>query len=83
MRFVPFTKAKQHLLALLDPAQREPIVIRRQERNIAVIVSPAEYDRLPAVNVEEFERFCNQIGRQADARGLTKDKLNSITAQYR
>jgi len=78
MRFVTATEAKQRLAALLDAAQREPVVIRRQKRDVAVILSPAEYDRLRALNVEEFERFCDRIGRQASERGLTEQKLNDI-----
>ena len=78
MRFVTATEAKQRLAALLDAAQREPVVIRRQKRDVAVILSPAEYDRLPALNVEEFERFCDRIGHQASERGLTEEKLNDI-----
>lgn len=83
MRFLSFTEAKQRLTALLDTAQREPVIIWRQNRDAAVILSPTEYDRLRAVNVEQFERFCDEIGCQAIARGLTEDKLNTITVQYR
>ena len=36
MKRVPATEAKNRLGAILDEAQREPIVIRRQERDIAV-----------------------------------------------
>lgn len=78
MRFVTATEAKQRLAALLDAAQREPVVIRRQKRDVAVILSPAEYDRLRALNVEEFERFCDLIGRQASERGMTKERLDAI-----
>jgi len=78
MRFVTATEAKQRLAALLDAAQREPVVIRRQKRDVAVILSPAEYDRLRALNVEELERFCDRIGRQATERGLTEEKLHDI-----
>ena len=46
MRYVSATDAKQRLAALLDAAQREPIMIRRQNRDVAVILSPEEYDRL-------------------------------------
>ena len=78
MRFVSATEAKQRLAALLDAAQREPVVIRRQKRDVAVILSPAEYDRLRALNVEELERFCDRIGEQAAARGLTEEKLTTL-----
>jgi prevent-host-death family protein len=78
MRYVSATEAKQRLAALLDAAQREPVMIRRQKRDVAVILSPQEYDRLRALNVDEFERFCDRIAQQAAARGLTEDKLAAI-----
>lgn len=78
MRFLTATEAKQRFAALLDAARREPVVIRRQKRDVAVILSPVEYDRLRALNVEEFERFCNRIGRNASERGLTEEKLNAV-----
>jgi len=80
MRQVSATDAKQKLAALLDAAQREPIVIRRQKRDVAVLVSPQEYDRLRGLNAAEFERFCDRVGAQAVARGLTEEKLAAILA---
>src|ERR1700729_4362424 len=80
MRQVSATDAKQKLAALLDAAQREPIVIRRQKRDVAVLVSPQEYDRLRGLNAAEFERFCDRVGTQAVARGLTEEKLAAILA---
>jgi prevent-host-death family protein len=62
MRTVSATEAKQNLGALLDSAQSEPVVIRRQKRDIAVIISAREYDRLRAINLAEFNRFCDRIG---------------------
>ena len=39
MKTVAATEAKNRLGAILDDAQREPIVIRRQDRDIAVVLS--------------------------------------------
>lgn len=78
MRYVSATDAKQRLAALLDAAQREPVMIRRQKRDVAVILSPQEYERLRALNVDEFERFCDRVAQQAAARGLTGDKLAAM-----
>lgn len=80
MRYISATEAKQRLAALLDAAQREPITIRRQKREVAVILSPQEYNRLRAQNIEEFERFCDRVGERAAARGLTEDKLADLLA---
>ena len=80
MRTVSATEAKQKFAAVLDAAQREPITIRRQNREVAVLLSAEEYERLRALNVEEFERFCYIIAERAAARGLTEDKLAEILA---
>ncbi|MEA2767899.1 MAG: hypothetical protein QOD93_861 [Acetobacteraceae bacterium] len=81
MRTISATEAKQNLGALLDSAQSEPITIRRQNRDIAVVLSAREYDRLRAINVDEFERFCDRIGQRAVANGLTEEKLAEILAE--
>lgn len=78
MRYVSAADAKQRLAALLDAVQREPVTIRRQNRDVAVVLSPREYERLRALNIEEFERFCDRIGERARARGLTEDRLAEL-----
>ena len=80
MRHISATDAKQRLAALLDAAQREPIVIRRQNRDIAVVLSSAEYDRLRGLNVAEFQAFCDRVGRKAAEQGLTEKKLAQLLA---
>ena len=66
MRTLSATEAKQGLAGLLDMAAREPVIIRRQKRNVAVVLSMQEYERLTRLNVSEFQRFCDAIGDKAD-----------------
>lgn len=65
MRSVSSTQAKQNLAALLDAVQREPVMIRRQKRIAAVVLSPAEYDRLRGLNATEFQAFCDRLSNVA------------------
>jgi prevent-host-death family protein len=58
MKSISATDAKQKLAALLDAAQREPVIIRRQSRDVAVVMSVREYDRIRGANDGEFERPC-------------------------
>ena len=78
MKTVSATEAKQRFAAVLDDAQREPVVIRRQKRDVAVIMSAEEYDRIRGARIDEFERFCDRVSAQAKARGLTEKILADI-----
>ena len=80
MRYVSATDAKQGFADVLDAAQREPVTIRRQKRNVAVILSVAEYDKLTGLNIDEFQRFCDLVGERAAERGLIEEKLADLLA---
>lgn len=78
MKTVAATEAKNRLGAILDEAQREPIVIRRQDRDIAVVMSMAEYERLRAGNIQAFLDLRNDIATRAAANGLTEERLAQL-----
>ena len=78
MKSVTATEAKQRLAALLDAAQREPVVVRRQNRDVAVILSVEEYERIRGANTAELQRMMDRIGTQAAKRGLTEKVLADI-----
>ena len=80
MKTVAATDAKNRLGAILDDAQREPIVIRRQDRDIAVVLSMADYERLRAGNIQAFLDLRNQVAAEAAANGLTEERLNDLLA---
>jgi prevent-host-death family protein len=78
MKSVPATEAKNRLGAILDEAQREPIVIRRQDRDIAVVLSMADYERLRTGNIQAFLDLRNEVAAQAAVSGLTEKRLAKL-----
>lgn len=78
MRYVSASEAKQRLAAVIDTVQREPVTIRRQNREVAVVLSPTDYKRLTRTNVEEFQRFCDRVSRTAKARGMSEEALGDL-----
>jgi prevent-host-death family protein len=80
MKTVAATEAKNRLGAILDDAQREPVVIRRQDRDIAVVLSMADYERLRSGNIQAFLDLRDQVAAEAAANGLTEERLSELLA---
>jgi prevent-host-death family protein len=53
MQTVSATHAKQNFAAILDAAQRGPVMIQRHERNIAVLISAEEYKRIRQMSAQK------------------------------
>lgn len=80
MKTVTATEAKNRLGAIIDEAQREPVIIQRQDRDVAVVISMAEFERIRSSNVAAFLEASKAVAAQAKARGLTPRKLASLLA---
>jgi prevent-host-death family protein len=78
MTTVSATEAKQQFAALLDKAQREPVRIRRHNRDVAVIVSADEYDQLGRMRANELVRFTEETRRYARSQGMTEEVLQEL-----
>jgi hypothetical protein len=42
------------------------------------VLSPDDYRRLVRLNIDEFQRFCDQVGKNAESAGLTQEKLDQL-----
>jgi prevent-host-death family protein len=81
MATISATRAKQRFAELLETAQREPVHIQRHERDVAVVLSAEEYERMNRERWTEFDRLSAIAAEQAKANGLTEEILAEILAE--
>ena len=53
---------------------------RKKNRDVAVIMSIENYQRITRINLQEFQQFRANIGNRALEKGLTEDKLQELLA---
>jgi antitoxin Phd len=78
VRVISATEAKQSLGLMIDTAQREPVIIQRQHRDVAVLLSMHDYEQLQGAQVEAFNALCDKIAHRAQEKGLTEEKLKIL-----
>ena len=81
MTEISATQAKQQFAALLDAAQRGPVRIKRHDREVAVLISAEEYEKMVRDRWREFDRLSALASAEAQANGLTEEILQEILAE--
>jgi prevent-host-death family protein len=80
MPTVSATHAKQNFASILDQSQREPVRIRRHDRDIAVLISADEYEKIRRLRAQELIRLSEEMGRFAESKGMTDELLEQLLA---
>ncbi len=83
MAIVSATHAKQNFAAVIDQAQREPVRIRRHDRDVAVLISSEEYERIRQLRVKELMRLGEENSRYAESQGMSDELLEKLLADER
>ncbi len=78
MRTISATDAKQQFSQVLADAANEPVVIRKHDRDVAVVLSMRAWRRLTRLNILEFQVFCDRVAADASARGLDDAGLAAL-----
>lgn len=55
MLTISATDAKRAFATVLKSTAREPVLIQKQRRDVAVLLSIADYERLTRANVQAFQ----------------------------
>ncbi|MFM2063891.1 MAG: hypothetical protein RLZZ507_3562 [Cyanobacteriota bacterium] len=78
MIYLSASEVKRNFAEFLDQAQKEPVTIQGQDEDLVVVLSVSEYQRIKGLLKREFQEFCDQVGKEAEAKGMTEEKLNDI-----
>ncbi len=73
------TEAKNRFAEMVDLAREEPVTITRNERAVAIVLSPAEYSRLTQVEDKYWGDLADKVTKK-DFVGVDESSefLNSI-----
>jgi prevent-host-death family protein len=80
MEVVSATYAKQNFAAVLDRAQRNSVIIRRHDRDIAVLISTQDFETLRQLRIKELIALTEESGRYAESQGMTDELLEQLLA---
>jgi prevent-host-death family protein len=78
MKSIDEAEAQARLDEVLDEVQRQPIMIRQQGVDTAVVLSIAEYERLRSDTVRAFLELRNDVAREASEAGLTEEGITRL-----
>jgi prevent-host-death family protein len=67
--------------ALVEAAKSGPVTIEREDRELAVLLSIDDYERMRNSHLEPLRRVGSQISNEAKANGLTEETLERLLAE--
>ena len=73
-------EAKTRFGEFIDLAQREPVRVTRRDRVVGVMVSLNDYEAMRVFYADRLRQTLNQTAAQAQARGLTEERLEVLLA---
>jgi prevent-host-death family protein len=78
MRQISDSELRENFANILDTAQKEPIVVKKGERDYVAIISMSEYEDLLKMKSSRLQKLATEIGREARENGLTAEILEDI-----
>lgn len=72
------TEARAHFGEFLDKGSREPIIVKRQNREVGAFVPMADLELIRRHRVKELDETAKTMSNEARANGLTEEILQQI-----
>ncbi|MEO0453585.1 MAG: type II toxin-antitoxin system Phd/YefM family antitoxin [Verrucomicrobiota bacterium] len=75
------TEVRQNFGEFLEKGSRQPVIIKRQNREIGAFVPIEEYNKLIRLQRQELNQAMTRISDEAKANGLTEKLLHDILSE--
>ncbi len=81
MKYVSANEVKQNFGRVMEDVQRGPVVVKRYNRETAVIISREDYEEFRKYQVAQLLEIGSRISEEAQANGLTQKVLDEILSE--
>lgn len=81
MRNATPIRDEEQFSALVEAAQAGPVTIERGDRELAVLPSIEDYERMRETHMESLRELGTSITAEARANGLTEETLHGILSE--
>lgn len=78
MKVMTIAEAEAAFDKVLESLVEDSVVLKRGEDDVAAVISIEDYGKLRRLKVEELLSLCERVGRQAESRGLSEEKLAEL-----
>lgn len=75
------TEARANFGEFLDRGSREPIIVKRQNREVGAFVPMSDVAKLRKLRLQELDELVMAVSEEATANGLTEEILQQILAE--
>ena len=78
MRTMTEQEAREQFGAALEASRSGPVLIRKDQEDVAVLVSLRDFQRLRTIRADRFNALCDEVAARAAERGLTDEILEDL-----
>lgn len=75
------TEARQKFGEFLEKGSRQPIIVKRQNREIGAFIPMADLEKLRKLRMMELDETAKALSAEGEENGLTEAILNDILSE--
>ena len=72
------TEARQNFGEFLEKGSRQPVIIKRQNREVGAFIPMADLEKLRKLRTQELDKMAKALSSEGEANGFTEAVLNEI-----